>query len=58
VCVVDDVIGTEGSNQIHLDQAADAGHFRAERFGDLHGERAETALSNWSDETADPMSSR
>src|SRR5664279_1723186 len=37
--VVDDVVGADRSDQGHLGGAAHAGHFRAERLGDLHGER-------------------
>ena len=41
--VVDDVIGAELANQVHLARAAHAGHLRAEGFRDLHGERADVA---------------
>ena len=37
--VVDDVVGAERSDQVHLRRAAHAGDFGAERLGDLHGER-------------------
>ena len=38
--VVDDVIGAESSDQIHLRCAADAGDLGSESPGDLHDERA------------------
>ena len=37
--VVDDVVGADGSNQVHVSRAAHPGHFRSECLGDLHGER-------------------
>ena len=41
--VVDDVVGAEGADQVHLRRAAHAGDLGAERLGDLHGERADAA---------------
>ena len=41
--VIDDAIGAEGADQVDISGAADAGDFRAEGFGDLHGEGADAA---------------
>ena len=41
--VVDDVVGAEGADQVHLRGAAHAGDLGAERLGDLHGEAAHAA---------------
>src|SRR5205085_8389851 len=41
--VIDNVIGAEGSNQFHISPTAYAGHFSAERLGDLNGEGAHTS---------------
>jgi hypothetical protein len=38
--VVDDVVGAERADQLHVSGAAHAGHLRAERLGDLDGEGA------------------
>src|ERR1700732_4500199 len=37
--VVNDPICADGSNHVHIPGTAYAGHIRAERLGDLHGER-------------------
>ena len=41
--VVDDVVGADRSDQVYLGGAAHAGHFSAERLGDLHGKGADAA---------------
>ena len=41
--VVDDMVGAERADQVHLRGAAHAGHLGAERFGDLHGEQPHAA---------------
>src|SRR5215472_11938812 len=41
--VIDDAIRAEGLHHVHILRAADAGHLRAERLGDLHSERAHTS---------------
>ena len=41
--VVDDVVCADRSDQVHLRRAAHAGHFCAERLGDLHRERADAS---------------
>src|SRR3954468_21482251 len=38
--VVDDMIGAEGSDRVHLRGAAHTGHLGSEGLGDLHGEGA------------------
>ncbi len=38
--VVDYVIGTERSRDVHIRRATDGGHLRSEHLGNLHGERA------------------
>ena len=38
--VINDVICADGSNHFNIPRTAHAGNFRAERFGDLHGEGA------------------
>ena len=43
VGVVDDMVGADRSDQVHISRAAHTGHVRAERFGDLHGERTHTS---------------
>jgi len=40
VRIVNDPIGAEGSDHLHISGAANAGHVCAVRLGDLHGERA------------------
>jgi hypothetical protein len=37
--VVNDVVGTDRSDHVHVPRAAHTGHARSKRFGDLHGER-------------------
>ena len=41
--VVDDVVGAERTDEIHLPGAANAGNTAPERLGDLHGERADAS---------------
>ena len=41
--VVDDVVGTDGADHLEIPRAADAGHLRPERLGDLDRERADAA---------------
>ena len=38
--VVNNVVCADRSNHVHIPRAANAGHLRAERLGNLHGERA------------------
>ena len=40
--VVDDVVGPDRADHLHVLRAADAGHLGTERLGDLHGVRADT----------------
>jgi len=37
--IIDDLVCADRSDHVHVPRAADAGHVRAERLGDLHGER-------------------
>ena len=41
--VVDDVVGTDGPDHVHVLRAAHAGDLGAERLGDLDGERSDAA---------------
>ena len=41
--VVDDVVGADGADQLHVPGAGHAGDLGTERLGDLHGERAHAA---------------
>jgi hypothetical protein len=41
--VVDDVVRADRPEQVHVPRAANTGHLRTERLGNLHGERADTA---------------
>jgi len=41
--MVDVVVGADGPNQVCLRGTAHAGHFRAERLGDLHSESADAS---------------
>jgi hypothetical protein len=41
--VIDDVVGAERPHQVQLAGAADAGDFRSQCLGDLHGVAADTA---------------
>jgi hypothetical protein len=37
--VIDDPMGADGSDHVHIPRTAHAGHVCAERLGDLHSER-------------------
>src|ERR1039457_7623639 len=37
--VIDHMVSADRSDHVHIPRAAHTGHGRAERFGDLHGER-------------------
>jgi hypothetical protein len=39
LCVIDDAIRADRPDQIHIPRTADTSHLRAERCGDLYGER-------------------
>src|SRR5450756_1604140 len=41
--VIDRMVGAHRSDHVHIPRAAHTGHGRAERFGDLHGERTYTS---------------
>ena len=41
--IVNDLIRADGSDHVHITRAAYAGDIRAERLGDLHRERTDTA---------------
>ena len=41
--IVDDMVSAEGAHQVHVLCGAHAGYVGAERLGDLHGERPDTA---------------
>src|SRR6266487_3082539 len=42
-CVIDDVVGANGSDQIEIPRAANRRYIRAERLGDLHGKCPNTS---------------
>src|SRR5215212_2479261 len=44
--VVENMIGADGANQIHLRRATYTGHLSAERLGDLHGEQPHASRSS------------
>jgi hypothetical protein len=41
--VVDDPVGAERAGHVHVPGAAHGGHLRAQRLGELDGERADAA---------------
>ena len=41
--VVDDMVGADRSDQVHVPRAADASHLRAERLRNLHGKGSDAA---------------
>src|ERR1700730_3762076 len=41
--VVDDMVGSDRSDQVHVSRAADAGHFRSQRLRNLYREATDAA---------------